>query len=366
MRPNYHQLSSLPRRPCTVTLPPDRTSQALCIHRVSKGGWILQAALAMAVLVVLALAAAWAWVHQGLEVRGEAAEISVEPGTSPRQVAVLWSQSGVSVSPTWLYAWFRWSGQATKIRAGTYAVTTGVTPRELLDKMVQGDESLASLRIIEGWNWRQVRQALSQSPDLRHTLAGATDAEVARTLGLEAATPEGWLFPDTYRFSRGVSDLAVLHRAVHAMQGHLAQVWSQRAPGSPLKSPEQLLTLASIVEKETGLPTDRGLIAGVFHNRLKIGMALQTDPTVIYGLGEAFDGNLRRADLQRDTPYNTYTRSGLPPTPICMPGLAALKAAATPQPSNALYFVAKGDGSSAFSSTLDDHNRAVRRYQLGR
>lgn len=184
-------------------------------------------------------------------------------------------------------------------------------------------------------------------------------------LGAPGTPAEGRFFPDTYTYSRGSSDLAVLKRALHAMDRKLAQAWEQRAPDSPLKSPEQALVLASIVEKETGRPSDRPEIAGVFTNRLRIGMLLQTDPTVIYGMGEAFDGNLRRRDLLKDTPWNTYTRPGLPPTPIAMPGQAALLAAVKPARTQALYFVARGDGSSQFSATLEEHNRAVNKYQRG-
>jgi UPF0755 protein len=232
--------------------------------------------------------------------------------------------------------------------------------------MVQGDEQLESVRFIEGWTFKQLRQALAQAPHLRPVTAGLSEAQLMQTLGLPGTAAEGQFFPDTYRYSRGVSDLTVLKRARQAMQQRLDAVWAERHQGLPLKTPEEALILASIVEKETGRAADRARIAGVFVNRLRIGMPLQTDPTVIYGLGDAFDGNLRKRDLQADTPWNTYTRRGLPPTPIAMPGLASLRATVRPEASGDLYFVARGDGSSVFSPTLEAHNRAVNQYQRRR
>jgi UPF0755 protein len=208
-----------------------------------------------------------------------------------------------------------------------------------------------------------LRAALAQAPRLKPSTAGWTEAQIMEALGAPGVPAEGRFFPDTYSYSRGSSDLGVLRSAYRAMQGHLEAAWAQRAPDTPLKTPDEALILASIIEKETGLEADRGLVGGVFVNRLRIGMPLQTDPTVIYGLGEAFDGNLRKRDLQTDTPFNTYTRRGLPPTPIALPGLASLRAAVRPQPTTALYFVARGDGSSVFSDNLADHNRAVNTWQ---
>lgn len=309
--------------------------------------------------------AAWWWLQRPLPLAAPSVEISIEPGTSPRAVAEAWVHAGVQTSPWLLYEWFRWSGDARRIRAGSYEVEPGVTPRRLLAKMVQGEETLESVRFIEGWTLRQVRAELARAPSLKPLTAGMTEAELMAAIGAAGQRGEGRFFPDTYAYSRGVSDLTVLKRAHQAMQRRLAEAWAARAPGTPLKTPDEALILASIVEKETGLDADRGLVAGVFVNRLRIGMPLQTDPTVIYGLGEAFDGNLRKRDLQTDTPYNTYTRGGLPPTPIAMPGMASLRAAVQPQPTKALYFVARGDGSSVFSETLADHNRAVNRYQRG-
>ena len=308
---------------------------------------------------------AWKWVDRPLTLGAPTAELSIEMGTTPREVAQAWVDAGVRTSPDFLYAWIRWSGQARRIRAGSYEVETGITPRRLLAKMVQGDEALEKVRFIEGWTLRQMRAALAQAPHLKPTTAGVNEAELMTALGAPGQAGEGRFFPDTYRYSRGVSDLTVLKRAHRSMQQRLNETWAQRAPDTPLKSADEALTLASIVEKETGTAADRGLVASVFVNRLRIGMPLQTDPTVIYGLGERFDGNLRKRDLLADTPYNTYTRRGLPPTPISLPGLAALRAAVRPEASKALYFVARGNGSSVFSENLADHNRAVNKYQRG-
>ncbi|WP_374676420.1 endolytic transglycosylase MltG [Ideonella sp.] len=324
----------------------------------------------VAAVVLLAAAAAGAvvwWLGRPLALAGARVEVSIEPGTPPRDVARLWVAAGVQTSPEWLYQWFRWSGDARRIRAGSYEIEAGTTPRALLDKMVRGDETLETVRLIEGWTFRQVRQALATAPHLKPTITALSDAQVAAAIGLPVPSVEGRLFPDTYAYSRGVSDVTVLRRAMHAMQRRLDAAWATRADGLPLATPDEALVLASIVEKETGTPADRGRIAGVFTNRLRIGMPLQSDPTVIYGLGTAFDGNLRRADLVADTPWNTYTRAGLPPTPIAMPGLASLQAVMQPEATRALYFVARGDGSggSVFSENLADHNRAVNEHQKG-
>ncbi len=322
-------------------------------------------ALALAVLVALAGAAALWWLQRPLPLAAPSVELSVEAGTPPREIALAWVQAGVQTSPQLLYAWFRVSGQARRIRAGSYEVEPGITPRQLLTRMVQGDETLETVRIIEGWTVRQLRAELARAPRLKPTTATLSEAELMAALGSPGVPAEGRFFPDTYAYSRGVSDLLVLKRAHRAMQQRLASAWAERVPDTPLKSSSDALTLASIVEKETGQAADRALIAGVFLNRLRMGMPLQTDPSVIYGLGAGFDGNLRKRDLLSDTPFNTYTRGGLPPTPIALPGMASLRAAVRPQPTRALYFVSRGDGSSQFSETLADHNRAVNRYQRG-
>ncbi|MCY4744117.1 endolytic transglycosylase MltG [Pelomonas sp. UHG3] len=327
--------------------------------------WLLRALLALLLIVALAAGAAWQWLRSPLGLAAPSVELSIEPGSNPTEVARAWVAAGVQTDARLLYQWFKWSGQARQIRAGSYEVHAGVTPRALLDKMVRGDQVLEQLRLIEGWNWRQVRAALAAAPHLQPRTAGMSDADVMAALGAPGVAPEGRFFPDTYAYSRGVSDLTVLRRAHEAMNKRLAAAWAQRQPGLPLKSADDALILASIVEKETGAPADRSRVAAVFVNRLRIGMPLQTDPTVIYGLGEAFDGNLRKRDLQTDTPFNTYTRGGLPPTPIAMPGAAALQATLNPAPVRALYFVARGDGSSQFSDDLAAHNRAVNQYQRG-
>jgi UPF0755 protein len=301
-----------------------------------------------------------------LSLSAPAVDLSIEPGTSARGVADAVAQSGVQVRADWLYAWFRLSGQDRQIKAGSYEIETGTTPRSLLRKLVRGEESLRTVTLVEGWTFRQVRQALAQAPQLAADTAALSDEAIMERLGRAGLPAEGRFFPDTYSYAKGSSDLKVLARALRSMDRHLADAWDKRAPDTPLKNPDQALVLGSIVEKETGRASERPQIAGVFANRLRIGMLLQTDPTVIYGMGDRFDGNLRKKDLQTDTPWNTYTRAGLPPTPIAMPGRDALLAAVAPARTDALYFVARGDGSSEFSSSLDAHNRAVDKYQRKR
>lgn len=321
-------------------------------------GWTLALAL-------LAGGVAGWWLHQPLHGQGVNLELAIEPGTSPRAVAQAVVRAGATVSETWLYQWFRWSGESRKIRAGNYEIAAGMTPRQLLSMLVRGEESLITLTLVEGWSFRQIRQMLSKAEHIKSETQGLSDENLMTILGRPGVPAEGRFFPDTYSVAKGSSDLALLRRAMHAMDRQLDSAWDQRQTGLPLKSATEALILASIVEKETGRASDRPLIAGVFINRLHQGMMLQTDPTVIYGLGERFDGNLRKRDLQTDTPWNTYTRFGLPPTPIAMPGRAALLAAVQPASTRALYFVAKGDGSSHFSETLTEHNRAVQKYQRG-
>ncbi|MCX2861600.1 endolytic transglycosylase MltG [Paucibacter sp. PLA-PC-4] len=327
--------------------------------------WLLGLLLLVLGLAGAGAGAAWWWLDQPLTLDKPAVELSVEPGSSPQQVAQAWVAAGIATDARLLYQWFRWSGQARQIRAGSYEIHQGATPRDLLNKMVRGDEVLEVVRLIEGWTFRQFRAALAKAPALKPTTADMSEDQIMAALGAPGMPAEGRFFPDTYAYSRGVSDLTVLKRAHAAMARRLASAWDGRADGLPLKSLDEALILASIVEKETGAAADRGLVASVFINRLRIGMPLQTDPTVIYGLGEAFDGNLRRRDLQTDTPFNTYTRGGLPPTPIAMPGVASLRATLHPPASKALYFVARGDGSSEFSEDLAAHNRAVNKYQRG-
>jgi len=303
----------------------------------------------------------WLWVPSTLT--QPVAEVSIEPGTSPKEVAAAVARSGVAVNPTLLYWWFRLSGQSRQIRAGSYEWSGQASPWQILQKLVRGDASSGSVTLVEGWNIRQVREALRKADRLKPDTAQLSDAQLMQSLGRPGEHPEGRFFPDTYTFSKGSSDTAVLRRAMRAMDKQLAAAWAERNPKVPLQTPEEALILASIIEKETGKISDQPEISAVFHNRLILGMRLQTDPTVIYGMGTRFDGNIRKSDLTTDTPYNTYTREGLPPSPISMPGKAALRAALHPIASKALYFVARGDGSSEFSATLEAHNRAVNKYQ---
>lgn len=325
----------------------------------------------LAVAVMAAAGAAW-WLHRPLDLAGAGSaplDLSIPAGSSARQVAQQMHDAGVR-TPSWLlYGWLRLSGQSRQIQAGSYEIPSGMTPLQLLDRLVRGEQALRRVTLVEGWNYRQVLQALKTADQLRWDLPESVlqqPADLMRALGLPRSYPEGRFFPDTYLYPKHDKASAVLRQAAAAMQRQLRQAWAERAPGLPLKSADEALILASVIEKETGASADRGLIAAVFINRLRLGMRLQTDPTVIYGLGPAFDGNLRKRDLLADTPYNSYTRAGLPPTPIAMPGLASIRAALHPAASQAIYFVARGDGSSQFSATLEEHNRAVRRYILER
>jgi UPF0755 protein len=327
---------------------------------------MLKKLLVTALLAALAFAAALGfWVTKPIGLASETLELQLESGTSAKAVAQAVVQAGAQVNPTLLYAWFRLSGKSRQIKAGSYEFEAGVTPWQLLDDLSAGRESLRRLTLVEGWTFKQVRQALAKHEMLRHDTAALSDAQIMQALGRPGVHPEGRFFPDTYSFAKNSSELHVLQRAMLSMDKRLQNAWAQRSADTPLTSPDQALILASIVEKETGKPSDRGQIAGVFVNRLRMGMLLQTDPTVIYGMGDNYDGRIRKRDLQTDTPYNTYTRAGLPPTPIAMPSWAALQAATNPQSTQALYFVARGDGSSQFSETLLEHNRAVNQYIRG-
>lgn len=293
-------------------------------------------------------------------------DFRIEPGSGLRSAVRQMEASGVALGSLRFEALARVLGKSQKIKAGSYELQVAISPLELLDKLTRGDVTQGELALIEGWNIRQVRAALDAHAHLRHDTAGLADSELMQRIGAEETHPEGLLFPDTYLFDRGVSDLEVLKRAYRAQKAHLAREWAARAAGVPYRTPYEALVMASIVEKETGRASERDMIAGALTNRLRIGMRLQADPTVIYGLGAAFDGNLRRKHLETDGPYNSYTRAGLPPTPISMPGLGALRAALNPARTDALYYVARGDGSSQFSRSLEEHNRAVAKYQLKR
>jgi len=322
--------------------------------------------LLFAAILLATAGAGWmAWfAHQPLALRESPLEFTIQPRSTLTRAAGDIVQAGVKMSPWQFIALARALGKDKTVKAGTYSVEKGITPLELLDKLARGEVVQVDIALAEGWTFRQIRRALDAHADLRHDTGGLSDAEIMRRLGAPGLAPEGRFFPDTYHFAKGASDLEILRTAYRTMQRHLEAAWSSRKDDLPLASPDEALILASIVEKETGHSMDRATIAAVFLNRLRAGMKLQADPTVIYGMGEKFDGNLRRQDLETDTPYNTYTRTGLPPTPIASPGLASLQATVNPAQSDALYFVSRGDGSSHFSRTLDEHNRAVTKYQL--
>jgi UPF0755 protein len=327
--------------------------------------FLLKIFLPIFLLLATAGSGMWWWANQPLQLRNSPLDFRVTAGSSLRSAISQMREAGINVEPTLLAILARLNRADTSIKAGSYAVKTGVTPMQLLNKLLKGKVTQGELTLVEGWTFRQWRARMDNHPDLAHDTRGLSEAQIIGQLGLNIKSLEGQLFPDTYLFDKQSTDLELLARANRAMQRKLEAEWVQRAVGLPFRTPEEALVMASIVEKETGRDADRNLVAAVFINRLRKGMLLQTDPTVIYGLGESFDGNLRKRDLQADTPYNTYTRQGLPPTPIAMPGQASLRAALNPARSEVLYFVARGDGSSQFSQTLDEHNNAVNRYQRG-
>ncbi|MBS0514244.1 MAG: endolytic transglycosylase MltG [Proteobacteria bacterium] len=297
----------------------------------------------------------------------QATQIDVPIGAHLPAIVNLLDERGVR--PGNPYFWrllARELGVAGKLHAGEYALEVGLTPRALLKKMAAGEVIQHKFTIVEGWTFAQLRGALAQDAALQQTLSGVDDTELMRRLGDADLPPEGVFLPETYSYVKGMSDFDVLRRAREAMRKVLDKLWTERVADMPLKSPYEALILASIVEKETGRAEERPQIARVFLSRLKLGMKLQTDPTVIYGMGANYAGNIHRHDLDTDTPYNTYTRTGLPPTPIALPGKAALDAVIHPADTEALYFVARGNGSHEFSATLEAHNRAVAKYQLHR
>lgn len=321
------------------------------------------------IFVVLLLTALFAIVALGaiayrpLPLPSTPFEFTLQSGSSLKSVARQLGQAQFLPQET-LFVWVgRLSGKAGKIKSGTYALAQPVSMLELLDIINKGQVSQSQLSVIEGWTFKQFRAAANANSDLKHTTLTLSDAEILQRIGASETHPEGLFFPDTYFFAAGSSDVQIFKRAYQTMQQKLQAAWLNRESGLPLKTAYDALILASIVEKETGTASDRAMIAGVFINRLRTGMLLQTDPSVIYGIGEKYDGNIRKRDLLTDTPYNTYTRAGLTPTPISLPGAAALQAALHPAKTDALYFVARGDGSSKFSSSLSEHNRAVNQYQ---
>lgn len=325
----------------------------------------------LGVLVLLgSFAGAWvimsyrSFVETPLTVPSQGLVYDVPPGISLRQLAHDLAARGIVSHPGFLVWMGREAGDAAKIQAGEYRLTSQMRPADFLRMLVTGQVIEHSLTLVEGWTFRQVMAAVNADPDLTHTLRQLSARQVMARLGYPTQTPEGRFYPDTYHFPRGTTDVAFLQRAYRMMNKRLAAQWRQRAPGLPLKTPYQALILASIVEKETAAPAEIPRIAGVFIRRLKLGMRLQSDPTVIYGLGTSYHGKLHVKDLRKDTPYNTYTRNGLPPTPIGLPGVEYIHAVLHPSAGDSLYFVAKGDGHHHFSRTLAQHDAAVRRYQL--
>lgn len=307
---------------------------------------------------------AWAWLHQSIGNLPASATYEVPRGASVAGIARDLQQRGWLQYPHVWRVWVRYRHLAGNIKAGEYALQPGLTPDSLLQLFTSGAVVLHGITFIEGSSFKDLRHILEQHNDIRHTLTNASDAEIMQRLKLGGLKPEGEFFPDTYQYPKDTTDLEILSIAQRRMQHELESAWATRAADLPIATPYEALILASIIEKETALASERPMIAGVFVERLERDMKLQTDPTVIYGLGDSYDGNLHKDDLLRDSPYNTYTRSGLPPTPICLPSAEALHAAVNPQRSGALYFVAtgRGDGGHYFSRSLDEHNNAVQRY----
>ena len=319
------------------------------------------------ILVVLLVVAAMAlfsyWAKQAITEGGEPLPFAIAPGSGVAAASQQIARAGVPINPFLFSTLARVSGKAGRIKAGSYELKPGTSPRALVEQLVRGEFAQESLTIIEGWTFRQMRQAVAASTSLKHDTANLSDAELMAKISPDFKSPEGLFFPDTYLFAKGSSDMRIYKQAHELLLNRLAAAWDKRDASLPYKTPYEALIMASIVEKETGQKSERAMIAGVFVNRLKMGMMLQTDPTVIYGMGQGFAGNIRKKDLETDTPYNTYTRTGLPPTPISLPGVQSLAAALGPAKTNALYFVARGDGSSKFSDNLSDHNKAVNQYQ---
>jgi len=325
------------------------------------------AAIAL-LLAALVVAAGYYWATSPLTLSAPTLDVTIQPRSTVRGVAAQLARGGVRVAPEPFIAMTRVLGLQSRLKSGNYEFKTGVTPYEVLQKIARGDVNEYVATVIEGWTFRRMRQELDANPALKHDSAGMNDAQLMSAIGAPEASignGEGLFFPDTYLFDKNTSDLDVYRRAYRLMRARLDEAWVARSPNLPYKTPYDALIMASIIEKETGKKSDRAMVAAVFANRLRVGMPLQTDPTVIYGMGESYNGHIRKKDLQTDTPYNTYTRMGLPPTPISLPGVASLQAAMNPAQTSALYFVSRGDGSSIFSDTLGDHNKAVDKYIRG-
>ena len=327
----------------------------------------------LVVVLGIALLASGIWMeYQGflsepIELGEDSLVLNVERGTSLRGLSEELTERGIVHHPYFFMAMAYLSDSATSLKAGEFEIPNGITPPKLLGLLTSGKVVQRAFTLVEGWNYRDALAAMEKDERLEKVLGEDPSAEmIMASLGHPGEHPEGRFFPDTYHFSKGTSDLDILRRSFETMEQVIDEEWKRRQEGLPLRSRYEALILASIVEKETGLVSERPTIAGVFVRRLNMGMKLQTDPTVIYGLGESFDGNLTKAHLRGDTPYNTYVHQGLPPTPIALPGRAAIHAVLHPEEGDSIYFVAKGDGSHQFSATLDEHNRAVRQYQLGK
>jgi UPF0755 protein len=325
----------------------------------------LMVASLAAVLLVIALVIAdfYMFLKQPVLMAGKSAIYDIKPGASFRHIAKELERRNLLTRYGYWLVLARLQGKAKSIKAGEYRLQGPLTPQQLLDRLVTGKTHQFSLTIVEGWTFGQVMNALTCHPEIDQTVDKSDD--VMALLGKPGQHPEGWFFPDTYHFPRGTTDLEFLRRSHETMKARLHALWAARDAGLPLKTAYEALILASIVEKETAAPEERPLIAAVLLSRLEKGMRLQTDPTIVYGLGDSYDGDIRYRDLRLDTPYNTYTRKGLPPTPIAMPSGAALEAVVHPAESDALYFVAKKDGSHHFSTTYEEHHKAVIEYQLG-
>ncbi len=327
---------------------------------------VTAALLMLGALLALAVLLQQVALQQRLQLPESEYLLEVPAGATPGGVLNRLEAEGVLSDAFWLRQYWRFNLADPRLHSGEYRLLPEMSAAELLAQWQRGEVLQHSLTLVEGWNFRQVRAALAQQDKLQQTLAAKSDAEVMALLGWEGQHPEGWFFPDTYSYVRGMSDLDLLKQAGARQQQVLTEEWEQRADNLPYATPYQALIMASLIEKETGVAAERDEIAGVFVRRLGINMLLQTDPTVIYGLGEAYTGNLTRSHLRQPTPYNTYVIAGLPPTPIALAGREAIYAALHPAPGNTLYFVARGDGSHVFSKNLSDHNKAVREYQLKR
>ena len=319
------------------------------------------------VLGILAAAAAgggfaW-WARQPIITQEPPIDFTIVPGSGAHAAGQQIAEAGIPIQPLLFNLLARFTQKSSKLKAGAYELKPGTTPLRLIDQLVRGEFAQEQLTIIEGWTFRQMRQAVAAHKGLKHDTIAMSDTELMALVSPEFKAPEGLFFPDTYLFAKGSSELAIFRQAHTMLIAKLSEAWEKRDPNLPYKNPYEALTMASIVEKETGQKSERAMIAGVFVNRLRLGMLLQTDPTVIYGMGARYDGKIRKKDLETDTPYNTYTRAGLPPTPIALPGVQSLTAALAPAKTGALYFVSRGNGTSQFSDNLTDHNRAVNQYQ---